>query len=339
MNDDTNIELPKRIDEVPKNLDENQKINEDIINQPIQNENNIFDNKTVENIAGNSNNLAQSEPDDFLGENETDKNNMPPIDNLEMNNNIETFPSEVSTLEENIIPEQDSINLQEEILTMNTPEEPVVQNNVETVAMDEQVVLEGTKQEENKPLKKKVIVEKPVKKEKNTANPVVGFFALLIILGIILAAFYYFIKSDYIKIPDELRNKIPFLTTPITTENKPNENVGDENNNPEINTVSVVGDYLELEPSVCPDINIKLLLENNLNFTYTKLSFDAVENVCDINNVKGKYEANNGNLRLIPDDETEEEILATYKETEVTLEISLKVDNDKTAILYDINQR
>ena len=62
-------------------------------------------------------------------------------------------------------------------------------------------------------------------------------------------------------------------------------------------------------------------------------------NDCDVTEVVGNYTASEGNLKLTPTDNPVEIINATYKKTQVTVEISIPTEDGKTILLYDINQR
>lgn len=236
-------------------------------------------NNTQENNINNGNMMVKEEP--VL---ETINSNPLPNENtLENPTELVTPTPELATqpvtmATDPVEPQNNTNNLVTPIL------EPVVeQNNI--VSQDQ--VDQGEK------LKKKLVVEKPVKKIKNEGNPVVGFFALLIILGIIIAAFYYFISQGIIKLPDNI--KIPFIkTTNVTTTTYPTTTTAPIQN--EEDTIKVSGLYEELLLNVCPEKPLTLTLNDDKTFTYNNLSF--INNECINNDISGTFIENDNIITL-----------------------------------------
>lgn len=338
MNDENNIELPKRVDEIPSSPEPNNPIvpEEPIINNPPVEPN--FGQAIPENPITNDFQQAPVIP--------TAAGEPQPTNIFDQNVETNGFSPESFTSESVFEPipdlELDNVplnNNQEEVHTIITPEAPATPEEIMPPITEPAIspsTLEQTPVIENppvsEPLEKKLVVEEPVQKEKTKGNPVVGFFALLLILAIILAAFYYFVKMDYIKLPDEVKNKIPFFSTTITTTQVNNN---EEENDP----ISVAGVYKEAELVICSDVPTKLLLNDDETFVYSKLSLNAMTNNCDVTEIAGNYTASSGNLKLIPTDNPIEIITGTYQKTAVTVEISIPTDDGKTIILYDTNQR
>ncbi len=185
------------------------------------------------------------------------------------------------------------------------------------------------------PLNKKVVVEKPVKKEKSNGNLIVGFLAILLILAIIVVSFYYFVKMDYIKLPDDIKGKIPFMGTTTTTTTAPiknNENIDDNENNI-LETFTVNGNYLEVEPIVCNDVGTELILNDDETFTYTKLNFNEEMNECNKTEINGTYIARDGILKLVSLENPEEVINANYNKIDTTVQISIPLEDGRHIIL------
>lgn len=331
-NDDNNIELPKRIDEIPNPTEPNNESNEVI--QPNLEETVNFDNINNQNPAFGENQeveqpveqpMLQPETQPQLQQ-ETQANNVfeqPEINPQPSSSPFEPIPNLDVFSEDTIVAPEG----QEEIQNIITPEHPenVIINN-DNQLTDNIVNLETPTADplpENKSLNKKVVVEEPIQKEKGKGNPIVGFFVLLIILAIILAAFYYFIKIDFIKLPDNIKNKIPFLTTTTTTQVNQKEDA-----------VNIAGEYLEAESVICPDVPVELKLKADNTFSYTKLTYKEAENKCDSTEITGNYIAKNGKLRLIKSDDLDNVISGTYEKTPVTFEIKIPTEDNKVIILY-----
>ncbi|MDD4188445.1 MAG: hypothetical protein PHX04_06830 [Bacilli bacterium] len=340
MNEDNNIELPKRVDEEPNPIEksgngqnENMVKQSEDVGQNLQEQNIIF--PTEEEI--NRENVAKMQhapiDNNIFDQNiKDDINNVPessfaPIENLEKGLDVPTQTQTVDQIDILTTPETPEM---ETISTNQIEESPT---NNEAVAI-EQTQAKPSSEEENSQLNKKIVSVDPIKKEKSKGNPIVGFFALLLILAIILAAFYYFIKMEYIIVPDELKNKIPFFsttTTAITTTNESiteNQNINEE----DLSLISVVGEYTQTPPLVCPDAPAKLLLNQDNNFTYNQLSFDEENNNCNITEVTGSYVATDGVLELIPIDNSIIIGTASYDKNENAIIINI-INEDKTITL------
>ena len=292
-NDDNNIELPKRIDEVPNNAEPNNITNE----------------------------ISQTNPSETV--NETEVTNQIPLEEIPVSEQqVEQPPLQLEPEVQNVF-DQPEINDSpfEPIPNLdNLPEEiNNIPDQINETPAPEQVP------ENTEPLDKKVVVEEPIKKEKGKGNPIVGFFVLLLILAIILAAFYYFVKIDFIKIPDEIKNKIPFLNniTNVTTKVAKKDNKED-----------ISGEYLELESVICPDVRVELKLNVDKTFSYTQLTYKETENKCESTEITGNYITQNGKLKLINSKDLENVITGTYKKTPVTYEITIPIENSKAIILY-----
>lgn len=348
MNENDNIELPKRIDELPNNPNIQPTTNETVVNDnvPIDKiETNLFpSNEIKDNMPPSAAELV-----DIVPQNLSPEQNIP-----EVNQNVNIFDNNpepnIPDILEPVMPTSSQAEMpinkdsqDTEILTMVTPELPATPEEIEkpeTPITPEEVQEPVVPPTNNipptpaEPLNKKVLVEDPVAKDKG--NALVGFFALLLILAIILLAFYYFIKLDYIKIPDELRNKIPFLTTtttaPVNNQEEENE---DENNLPEI---TIVGMYSEETYSVCPDIGSKLILEENLTFIYSKLDFDEVNDVCNVAEIIGTYTENESSIQLVPTENPEQILVAEYITTDNLIEIIIEDNSSSSIHLYKINE-
>ena len=175
--------------------------------------------------------------------------------------------------------------------------------------------------ESNEPLGKKLVVEKPVKqpKEKGKGNPVVGFFALLLILGAIVTALYYFVKIDIIKLPEGIN--LPFLEKKTTP---PANNNGESQTS---QTINVVGSYMETANSICPDEPITLTLKDDSSFVYNELTLDARTNKCETNEITGVYVAFSGTLTL--SSQTEDVINGTYKDENGMIVITITTKDNK----------
>ena len=224
MNDDNSIELPKRID---------GESNPPANNENIQSEDNIEINDVIENsIDANDAKMAFPSEEEINLENIS--NEVPePINtnifdqSIDQNINSENHESEslfepIKEIENVELPQNEN-----EITVLTTPETPeaetIMPNLDEKQSLSEETLVNNNVIEtpligdNNNQLNKKIISVEPVKKEKTKGNPIIGFFALLLILAIILTAFYYFIKMDYIILPDGIKNKIPFFSTTTTT--------------------------------------------------------------------------------------------------------------------------
>ncbi|MDD4705931.1 MAG: hypothetical protein PHS24_01785, partial [Bacilli bacterium] len=163
------------------------------------------------------------------------------------------------------------------------------QNNLVTPASEPTVIQEPNEQEVK--LEKKIVIEEPVIKEKEKGNAIVGFFALLIILGAILAAFWYFISEGIIKMPDNIKLpdgiKLPFKEANTTTTTKAAQQL-----------VINYGLYKESEPSTCPNKPVSLIINEDKTFLFTSITFDTVNNTCASNEIPGTYILNNDNISL-----------------------------------------
>lgn len=329
MNEENNnIELPKRLDEVPKEPNE-EILKEEIINDNNEVNKNIFPVEEIESLE--SLNIGTPINNDI-----EDNSVLPDINTItpeELNQNI--FDTDLSS---------PTANNNQDVLTM--PEQPTVEvtNTVipeATLPINETVP--NVQPQNTEPLNKKLVVEPKPKKDKEKGNALVGFFALLLILAIILVTLFYFIKLDYIKLPNDIKNKIPFMneTTTTTTPVNQGDNGELENNNNDNlpDNVSVVGEFLEASHDICPDVGTKLILNEDLTFTFNRLNYNADNDACTIDELTGNYTARSGNLELVPNGEQAEVIIGKYKETDVTLEISFEVDEALTIYLYDVNER
>ena len=318
-NDDNNIELPKRIDEVPNNAEPNNITNEISQTNPSEtvNETEVTNQIPLEEIPVSEQQVEQpplqlepevqnvfDQPEIKPEINDSPFEPIPNLDNLpeEINN----IPDQINETPEAVTPVINENQLADNIVNFETPAPEQVPENTE-------------------PLDKKVVVEEPIKKEKGKGNPIIGFLVLLLILAIILAAFYYFVKIDFIKIPDEIKNKIPFLNniTNVTTKVAKKDNKED-----------ISGEYLELESVICPDVRVELKLNVDKTFSYTQLTYKETENKCESTEITGNYITQNGKLKLINSKDLENVITGTYKKTPVTYEITIPIENSKAIILY-----
>lgn len=327
-NDDNTIELPKRIDG-ESNPPEN--------NQNIQSEDNIKINNVVENKV--ETNVAFPSEKEINHENTNNKATEPVNVNIfdqsiDQNINTENHESEslfepIKDIENVELPQNEN-----EINVLTTPESPktvtITPNPAKKPSLSEDTlindVIEASSIEDNNnQLNKKIVSVEPVQKEKNKGNPIIGFFALLLILAIILTAFYYFIKMDYIILPDEIKNKIPFFSTTTTTSNNNKQN----NNEEELSLSNLIGEYTETSSLICPDIEAKLLLNQDNTFSYKLLSFDEENNKCDISEITGNYLASNGNLKLTPTDSSMNIGTANYQKVGDKIKIDILKEEKK----------
>lgn len=344
MNEDNNIELPKRIDEEP-NLPEN---NENLQNENIASTNDAI-NENLENLntgLPSEENINQNNVDNVAtfptapDTNIFDEN----VENSAVNENLreETLFEPIKGLENidlsNGIDKTDDLAISETPRTDNTApnqNEEIKEQETENFKDDLNENLTTEPIENENQLDKKVVSVEPIKKEKSKGNPIIGFLALLLILAIILAAFYYFIKMEYIIIPDEIKDKIPFFSTTITTTTIVNENQND-NDDDELSLVNIIGEYTENSPLICPDVQAKIILNQDKTFSYNQLSFDEGNNNCEVLDITGNYLANNGILDLIPTDESIIVGAGSYQKTENKIEIKI-VNEDKTIAFSKIN--
>lgn len=344
-NDNNNIELPKRIDEVNNQPDPN------VLENNVVNSDPVVENTGIEVLPDNE--IVNEIPITTLPNNNSEIP-VTPLPNVDVNifdqnTNINDIDESIlnQTIDEVVNTPDLELNetVESDILTLATPETPATPEEIgNNDAVEENIIPEKNSEIVNnepissEPLNKKVLVEKPIIKEKPKGNALVGFLAVFLILAIILAALYYFIKMDYIKLPNEIKDKIPFLVSPTTnttttTTQRATDNLND--NEP----INVVGEFLEADPVICPDVQTTLSLRDDLTFTYTELNYNETTNECSVNELNGNYNANNGILQLVADANEENTINANYRKTEVTLEIEIQSENKPTIFLYDINER
>ncbi|MDD2208470.1 MAG: hypothetical protein PHG03_03275 [Bacilli bacterium] len=341
-NDDNTIELPKRIDG-ESNPPEN--------NQNIQSEDNIKINNVVENKV--ETNVAFPSEKEINHENTNNKATEPVNVNIfdqSIDQNINRENHEGEPLFEPI-KDIENVKLsqnEDEITNMTTPETPEVetimhtpdekQPLVEEALVNNNVIETPTIEDNNNQLNKKIVSVEPIKKEKSKGSPIIGFFALLLILAIILTAFYYFIKMDYIILPDEIKNKIPFFSTTTTTSINDNQNneEEEEEEEEELSLDNLIGEYTETSLLICPDIEAKLLLNQDNTFSYQLLSFDEENNNCDISEITGNYSLSNGDLKLTPADDTITIGTANYQKVDDKIKIDI-VNEEKTVTFTNID--
>lgn len=339
MNDDNSIELPKRIDgesNPPANNENIQSEDNIEINDVIENSIDAKDAKmafpseeeiNLENISNevpepiNTNIFDQSIDQNINSENHESESLFEPIKEIE-NVELPQNENEITVLTTPETPEAETImpNLDEK---QSLSEETLVNNNViETPLIGDN----------NNQLNKKIISVEPVKKEKTKGNPIIGFFALLLILAIILTAFYYFIKMDYIILPDGIKNKIPFFSTTTTTSINDNQN----NNEEELSLANLIGSYTETSSLICPDIEAKLILNQDNSFSYKLLSFDEENSNCDVSEITGNYSISNGNLKLAPSDNSITIGTANYRKADNKIKINI-INGEKTITFTNID--
>lgn len=339
MNDDNSIELPKRID---------GESNPPANNENIQSEDNIEINDVIENsIDANDAKMAFPSEEEINLENIS--NEVPePINtnifdqSIDQNINSENHESEslfdpIKEIENVELPQNEN-----EITVLTTPETPeaetIMPNLDEKQSLSEETLVNNNVIEtpligdNNNQLNKKIISVEPVKKEKTKGNPIIGFFALLLILAIILTAFYYFIKMDYIILPDGIKNKIPFFSTTTTTSINDNQN----NNEEELSLANLIGSYTETSSLICPDIEAKLILNQDNSFSYKLLSFDEENSNCDVSEITGNYSISNGNLKLAPSDNSITIGTANYRKADNKIKINI-INGEKTITFTNID--
>lgn len=280
--------------------------------------------QTISNESFEQGNSSIIQTSNGIDNNVQDRNNNPTnIENLTtkepetISSNLDIQAKETSFTAENINPPADSKaettntslgneTLESDLSYENNVLEPVIEDNQEVK------------------LEKKLVIEEPIKAKKEKGNPVVGFIALLIILGIIVAAFYYFINQGIIKLPENIQ--LPFqskttTTTTITTTETINETP--------LN-VELYGQYKETNNSICPDISTFLTLSSDNTFTFNYLKFNENDNICDNNEITGNFTEENGQIQLITQDGTV--FYATTQISENARSISLNIDNIKVEL-------
>lgn len=284
-NEDNNLDLPKTIEEVNND--------QQISNIPVLE-------KEVEiNDMPSANNNVQIE--------NLDMNVEKPLIATDLNNNmVPEFSGSAFPNEESIKPEVQAIPDLEQ-------EKVVTEELVEPVLSTPQPVIESVNNEpdhnveQEVKLEKKLVVEKPIKKNKEGGNALVGFFALLLILAIILAAIYYFISQGIFELPNNV--KLPFNLKP-TQAIIPSE----ENDNDEIKqelTLSITGNYVEEGNNICPDLQVSLLVNEDNTFVLNDISFNEENNECLQKEITGTLINNNNKLSL--NVENEETIIGSIK--------------------------
>lgn len=344
MNDDSNIELPKRIDEgsnPPENNENSTQMKDNIDSSPeaniafpteMKNNQDSIDNMPEKHPKDETNTFDQNINSNLSDEKPKGESLFEPIANIE---NAEL------SLNENKIDGEAIANTQETVAETVIPtidekskglEEPLINNDTASQAQNFPTI-----DDNNRQLNKKVVSVEPIKKEKSKGNLIIAFFALLIILGIILSAFYYFVKMDYIILPENIKNKMPFLSTTTTSTTTTTTTTTNINNNDfDYDEISIIGEYTENTPLVCPDIKAKLILNEDNTFTYNLLSFNEENNNCNVSEITGNYTAIDGNLELIPTDNSLIIGTASYQKVENTVKINI-VSEDKTVTLSNSN--
>ena len=144
------------------------------------------------------------------------------------------------------------------------------------------------------PLNQKLKVEKPGKLEKEKkGNPLIGFITFLIIIGIIVAAFYYFVTQGIIELPANI--KLPFTkaTIPVITTTSQLPETGEQSQG---NSLS--GLYQEKELKVCPETAAALTLNAENTFTFDDVKYDSINATCSVEKNTGTYTTDNGVLTL-----------------------------------------
>lgn len=169
-------------------------------------------------------------------------------------------------------------------------------------------------------LEKKLIVEEPIKEEKKEGNPIIGFFALLFILGAIVSAFYYFVNQDIIKLPEGVN--LPFVknTSTITNEITTTES----NDVDETLTPGTAGVYKEVNNQVCPDDSTLIILNSDNSFFINKLNFNEETNSCEVVPLEGTYSENNNEIILSTSNDS---IIANIVNENDEFRINFTLDN------------
>lgn len=348
-NEENNFELPKKIDETnnsqipnsetgfsdaPFSQPTTQNGQENINNLTVKEEPVFESNNNIQNVFSNQN--------ESYGNNET-QNNSVPLSNPEPT----LTPNVPEIKEEPIVAQQTQINDNSNIFNGATPnileEKPIVeqpidvtskpatpdqsQNNLVTPIPETGAVQDNQPNNQEVKLEKKIVIEEPVKKEKEKGNAIVGFFALLIILGAIFAAFWYFISQGIIKMPNNIKLpagiNLPFSESNTTTTTKVNEQI-----------IITYGLYKESEPSTCPNKPVALILNENKTFLYTSITFDTINNTCNSIEIPGTYTLRDDNISLTK--ENGEVLVVSVANEEGKAILSIPI-NDKTIKLHSAN--
>ncbi|MDD2409637.1 MAG: hypothetical protein PHD03_02845 [Bacilli bacterium] len=343
-NKEDNFELPKKIDEVSNQITNSVNIfDNDAPSQPIT------QNNTQENVANltvkeeSASGLTNNIQNAFPNQNEAPVNNemqnnpttlvapepalIPNIPDIneepiitqqpQINDNNVVFPTPITNLEEPIV--EQPINTTPELVITEEP-----QSNLVTPTPEPTTIQNNQPNEQEVKLEKKIVLEEPIKQEKEKGNAIVGFFALLIILGAILATFWYFISEGIIKLPNNIKLpdgiKLPFQESNTTTTTKAIEQL-----------VISYGLYKESEPSTCPNKPLTLIVNEDKSFLYTNITFDTINNTCNSDDISGTYTLNNDNISLTK--ENGEVIIVNVANEEGKTILSVPI-NDKTIKLY-----
>jgi len=192
----------------------------------------------------------------------------------------------------------------EEVTELNTGEEPK----------------KSKKEKKEKKLKKSLQKEKQIQVSETgkKSNPIAGIFTLIIIVGIIIAAGYFFVMQGIIELPTGWN--LPFM--PSTTTTKPN---GDNNNT----VITLPGVYKESERRVCKDTAAVITLKEDNTFIFSDLQMN--NNKCDTVKYEGTYAALDGVLTLTSENK---EFRAVYVANLVTTTITITGTAGTEMLLY-----
>lgn len=358
--EEDNLELPKKIEEVNNSIVTNDIINPEGASEPVAPTNRPADlSSTVQNAFPSE--IGPSEltnpepvvipniPDNsqidiaFQPQNDVVVPSPSLMPNTPADNPASDLPQSIPTQFESVEPIQQPVNVEAPIendpqneTALSDPVTPVQQpiltedptlNQPQPNLVTPQPVIQQSKTDQmiqpDVKLEKKIVVEEPVKKEKEKGNPIVGFFALLIILGAILAAGYYFISEGIIKLPDNIKLpagiKIPVKET--TTQKSPYDDQL---------TISY-GAYKEQEPYNCSNNPISIIINEDKSFLYTQVTIDPANNNCSSADISGTYAFNTNTISLTKGDGEIIEVDVFNENNETIISVPI---GDKNIKLY-----
>jgi len=306
-NENEEIELPRRKDEVAKESEITQKQIPKSREESPNRESTLPDELRT-NLSKQENKFIPIEEIEslFIEEPVEEPNRLPKKKEEALTNNMS---------QSNIPQPAKPFPLQQEQPPIEPPLAPVIEpasnvNVIEEVSntpVNDPVIEKPSATLEPKPdaqLSPKLVVEEAPKIAKEGGNPFLGFLILLIIIAIFLFSFYFLVKEDIIKLPDNIN--LPFINDKSPEDNNTNDN--DDNNTQEI---VISGHYAEEDPKVCPEVPvfIKFYDDNTYEFNQLRLDEDDDEIACKGIILSGSYSINNNTITLNSKDGI---IYATY---------------------------